>query len=108
VGVILDSGNVLIRPTNGRWFPPPAFHQVLAERGLSCEPGLLDAGLAAGGAYLDEVHPVPLADEHAERAVWIRYYEIVLEGAGITTDTSALARAITAAWGSAISVEPYP
>jgi len=73
--VILDSGNVLIRPTNGRWFPPPAFYEVLAERGLSWEPGPLDEGLVAGGVYLDEVHPVPLADEHAEHAVWLRYYE---------------------------------
>jgi len=108
LGVILDSGNVLIRPTNGRWFPAPDFEELLRRRGLSWEPGLLDQALALGWEYLDEVHPVPLADEHAEHPVWVRYHEIVLEGLGITTDRSGLADAVTAAWEATLCVEPYP
>jgi HAD superfamily hydrolase (TIGR01509 family) len=108
LGVILDSGNVLIRPTNGRWFPAPSFEEVLGERGLTWDRGLLDEALALGWEYLEEVHPVPLANEQAERPVWVRYHEIVLEGLGITSRRRGLAEAITAAWESTLSVEPYP
>ena len=108
VGVILDSGGVLIRPTGGRWFPPPAFDDVLIEHRVTWQAALLDQALAAGGDYLDEVHPVPLADERAERAVWLRYYEIVLDRVGVTTGVGGLAEAITTRWESTISVEPYP
>jgi putative hydrolase of the HAD superfamily len=105
---ILDSGGVLIRPRGGRWFPPPAFHDVLTERGVTWQPALLDQALAAGGDYLDEVHPVPLADERAERPVWLRYYELVLDRVGVTTGAGDLAEAITTRWESTISVELYP
>ncbi len=98
LGVLLDSGDVLIRAINGRWFPPPAFYDVLSQRGVRWEPRLLDEGLVAASSYLDDVRLVPLVDEQAERAVWIRYYEIALGGAGITKDCSALASAITEAW----------
>lgn len=106
--MILDSGGVLIRPTGGRWFPPPAFHEVLTEHRVTWQLALLDQALTAGGDYLDEVHPVPLADERAERAVWLRYYEIVLDRVGVTTGGGRLAEAITTRWESTISVEPYP
>ncbi len=106
-GVILDSGNVLICPTKGRWFPPPAFYRVLAEQAVAWQTALLDTALAAGEAFLDEVHPMPLVDEQAERSVWVRYYEIVLEQVGLDSEGYALAEAITAACESTISVEPY-
>ncbi len=107
-GVILDSGDVLICPINGRWFPPPAFYQVLAEQAVPWRTELLDGALAAGEAFLDEVHPVALIDERAERSVWVRYYEIVLEQVGLDFERTALAETITEAWESTISVEPYP
>ena len=50
---------------------------------------------------------MPLADERAERAVWLRYYEIVLDRVGVTTGAGRLAEAVTTRWESTISVEPY-
>jgi HAD superfamily hydrolase (TIGR01509 family) len=108
LGVILDSGNVLIRPTTGRWFPLPAFDEILSERGFTWDRDLLDAAFAVGGAYLDDVHPVPLADEQAEHDVWLRYHQLVLEVLGITTGRDDLADDLTAAWEGTLTVEPYP
>ncbi len=107
-GVILDSGGVLIRPKNGRWFPPPAFTDVLSEQGVAWEPGLLEPALVDGGDYLDEVHPVPLVDESSERAVWVRYFEILLDRLAVGVDVRGLAEAIAARWESTTCVEPYP
>ncbi len=106
--MILDSGGVLIRPKSGRWFPPPAFADVLTEQGVAWEPARLESALVDGGDYLDEVHPVPLADECCERAVWLRYFEIVLDRVGAATDVKEVAEAITARWESTMCVEPYP
>jgi putative hydrolase of the HAD superfamily len=108
VGVILDSGGVLIRPTNGRWFPPPAFHDVLTQRGLTWDDGSLSEALLLGEEYLDAVHATPLADEVAEHPLWVGYYEIVLEALGIGADRSELSEAITVAWERSLPVEVYP
>ena len=90
--MILDSGGVLIRPSNGCWLPSAAFDQVLAGRGVSYDVSLLPAAAAAGASYLEDVHPVRLADEAAERLIWRRYYHVVLEGVGIADGSGELAR----------------
>jgi HAD superfamily hydrolase (TIGR01509 family) len=106
--VILDSGGVLIRPVDGRWFPPPAFRQVLKRRALSWDIESLEAALQVGMSYLAEVHSTPITDEAAERSVWLRYHRLVLEALRIEADSPALAEEITHLWETDISVEPYP
>jgi HAD superfamily hydrolase (TIGR01509 family) len=64
--------------------------------------------LALAGQYLDDVHRVPLADEHAERAVWLRYYGIVLDALKLPDDPADLPEAITSAWEQQPGVEPCP
>lgn len=108
VGVILDSGDVLLRPVAGRWFPPPAFEQILHDRGIIWDPVRLQVALTLGGQYLDDIHRVPLADEHAERAVWLRYYGIVLDALKLPDDSVGLAETITSAWEQQPGVEPCP
>lgn len=107
-GAILDSGNVLIRPSSGHWFPPAAFEELLADQAVAWDRNRLARALAAGEAYLNCVHPVPLRDLVEERAVWTRYYEIVLTGVGVTRDIPRLARAMAAASERTLGVEPYP
>lgn len=104
--VIMDSGGVLLRPTTGRWFPPPAFEQTLAERSVSWDAACLDHALTVGGRFLDQVHPVRLADEAAERLVWLRYHQLVLEALGIDGDVGVLAEAITARWEADCASSP--
>lgn len=109
VGFLLDAGDVLIRPVNGsRWFPPPGFDDLLLEQSNSVDTALLDQALGVGGAFLDEVHAIPLSDERAERSVWVRYYEIVVETLGLTTGKHEVVTAATSAWENARHIEPYP
>src|SRR5438128_4659920 len=106
-GVMLDSGGVMIRPVGGEWFPTTSLEQVLAERGVTWRRDELAAAVAAGAAYLDAVHHLPLRDETAEQAVMARYHEVVLAGVGVTRDGAALAKAILAREAARVIVEPY-
>jgi HAD superfamily hydrolase (TIGR01509 family) len=104
---MLDSGGVLIRPIGGDWFPTALLEQVLAEREIAWEREKLAAAVAAGYAYLDAVHHIPLRDEAAEEAVMARYHETILTALGVTADGPALARAILAREAARDVVEPY-
>lgn len=106
--MILDSGDVLIRPISGAWFPPPAFEEVLEARQVAWRLDGLSAALERASRWLNEIHAVPLADEQAERAVWVRYHQLVLESLAVDGDHRALAEAITVAWQEALCVEPFP
>lgn len=106
-GVILDSGGVMIRPVGGGWFPTQSLEQVLAERGLAWNRDRLDRAVAAGYAYLDSVHHLPLRDEAEERVVMARYHEIILAGIGVGRDGAALALEIQQREEARDSVEPY-
>ena len=105
--MILDSGGVLIRPVGGEWFPTASLERVLAERGVDWQRDKLADAVAAGAAYLDAVHGVPLRDEAEERVVLTRYHEIVLAGVAVTRDGTALAREIQAREEARDVVEPY-
>jgi len=106
-GVILDSGGVMIRPVGGVWFPTLSLEQVLAERCVTWERDRLDSAMAAGDAYLDSVHHVPLRDEAEERLVMVRYHETILAGVGVRHDREAIAREIQRREETRVSVEPY-
>jgi HAD superfamily hydrolase (TIGR01509 family) len=108
VGLIVDSGGVLLRPIGGVWFPTPCFNTVLAERGVVFDCQLLEAALALGADYLDERHTTPLLDEAAERQVWLGYYRVLLAALDVTGRAEELAEAIVSASETDIPVEPYP
>ena len=97
-----------MRPKNGRWFPPAAFTLIFEQRGLAWDGKLLEEALRVGARYLDAVHTTPVADEAAERAVWLRYHEVVLEHLSLPVDRGELAEAITESWTASPDVEPYP
>lgn len=105
--MILDSGGVLIRPVGGEWFPTMSLEQVLAEHSIAWERNKRTDALAAGDAYLDSVHHLPLRDEDEERAVMTHYHEIVLAGVGVVNDVAALAREIQVREEARDVVEPY-
>ena len=106
-GVILDSGNVLLKPVTGVWFPPAAFGEVLAQRALPWDTTRLDEAVAVAGTYLDEIHSIPVSDEAAERFVWLRYYELLLSGVGVEDERRGLAAAMHDLWEASLPVEPY-
>jgi putative hydrolase of the HAD superfamily len=75
--VFFDSGDTLMRPRLGRWWPKPGFGELLA--GLSGHPAV-DADLrqveAAGTRYLAAAAPATTLDE--ERRLYVGYYRLVL------------------------------
>jgi putative hydrolase of the HAD superfamily len=104
---ILDSGNVLIRPVSGSWFPHPAFEHVIGETHPDWARERLGSALEVAYAWLDSVHSTPLRDEDEERLVWTRYYELLLEGIGLDADNVRLAAQVVEAHNDLLGVEPY-
>ena len=103
---ILDSGNVLIHPITGSWFPHPAFDQIVTHNQPEWERYRLTSALDVAYAWLDSVHSTPLRDESDERLVWTRFYELLLERVGLD-NSSALAADVAAAHGDMLDVAPY-
>ena len=33
-GILFDSGDTLVRPVDGQWFPSPMFHSILETHGI--------------------------------------------------------------------------
>lgn len=95
-GILFDSGDTLVRPIGGKWWPGARFHEILNNRnirGLSWSR--LEGALEEGIRYLDDHHSVMTVDE--ERDQFRMFYQIVLEHLGLhnpdTNLLSALAHA---------------
>lgn len=108
VGVILDSGNVLIRPISGSWFPPPPFRRVLEQQRIAFDESRMEPAMKAASAYLDEVHATPLIDEDGEREQFREYFRRLLEGVNADGDHTALATEIDDLFRVEIPVELFP
>ena len=95
-GILFDSGDTLVHPLGGEWWPGARFREILDNyniRGLSWSR--MEGALEEGIRYLDDHHRVMTVDE--ERDQFRTFYRIVLEHLGLrnpdTNLLSALARA---------------
>ena len=106
-GLLLDSGDTLVTPKGGSWFPHPNFRRILAEHGIK---GLawerLDQALQEGGEYLDNNHHV--LTEGEERAQFKRYYEILLRSLGLADPPNELTKELGDVSVDDIRIEPFP
>lgn len=88
-GVLFDSGDTLVQPIGGAWFPPPRFGAILYRYKISePTPERLVTALALGDAYLDANHALQTEDE--ERQQFYAYYRIVLAALGLPTSQPEL------------------
>jgi putative hydrolase of the HAD superfamily len=83
--LLFDSGDTLLEPVGGGWWPRPALRFLLDRSPSFVEPERLSAALDRGMEYLDTHHHVETEDE--EIAQFREYYAIVL--AALDLDTSA-------------------
>ena len=106
-GLLLDSGDTLVRPRAGSWWPAPYFRRILAQHGVeSLAWEKLGQALHEGMVYLDHHHFVPTEDE--ERIQFRRYYEIVLRILGLTDPPSELMEDLGDASVDDLEIEPFP
>ena len=73
--VLFDSGDTLLEPAGGAWWPRPAMLDVLNRSGSRVEPDELSAALERGMEFLDTHHHVETEDE--EITQFREYYAIV-------------------------------
>ncbi len=89
-GILFDSGDTLVRPIGGKWWPGARFREILDNyniRDLSWSR--MECALEEGIRYLDDHHHLMTVDE--ERAQFRTFYRIVLENLGqCNPDTSLL------------------
>jgi putative hydrolase of the HAD superfamily len=96
-GILFDSGDTLVYPKSGSWWPGPAFEPILLQHGINVskfESNNMRIALEEGQEYLDANHLVANLEE--EIAQFRTYYQIICNQLGINKSvrlTKELARA---------------
>lgn len=105
-GVLFDAGDTLVRPKSGRWFPGYRFEATVRARlpGLSLDR--LEEALQLGMAHLSEHALVQTVEE--ERALFQRYYAILLHSLGVEERDDALTLELAKGMVDAVNFEPFP
>jgi phosphoglycolate phosphatase-like HAD superfamily hydrolase len=81
-GILFDSGDTLVRPIGGSWWPGPYFHEILDRHNIrDLSWSRLEGALDEGMRYLDDNHHLMTEDE--EREQFRTYYRILLEHLGL-------------------------
>lgn len=108
LGIVFDSGDTLVRPSAGAWWPGPGFEEAVAERcpGAPLEGPAFDGALDRGMEYLDARLETPVPDEDAEVDHFAGYYDVVLGELGC--DAPGLARQLATGLVRGTIVEPFP
>lgn len=105
-GILFDSGDTLVRPIGGTWWPSPHFDEVLAGHGIqSLDRSNLDEALQKGAEYLNENHCVSTEDE--EREQFEEYYSIVLAELGLPDPPPGLTSGLGHATVDRLEIEPF-
>ena len=103
-GILFDSGDTLVRPIGGAWWPGPPFEEILASEGVGDYPmDRLDGAIQEGMKYLDENHELTTEDE--ERSQFSVFYQILLDELGISSDF--LAEKLATAVVDGVNIEPF-
>ena len=105
-GILFDSGDTLVRPVGGKWWPGAQFHEILDNhdiRGLSWSR--MEGALEEGIRYLDDHHHLMTVDE--ERDQFRTFYRIVLEHLGLHNPDTGLLSALAHARVDEVDFEVY-
>ena len=105
-GILFDSGDTLVRPIGGKWWPGAQFHEILNNhniQGLSWSQ--MEGAIEEGIRYLDDHHHLMTVDE--ERDQYRTFYRIVLEHLGLRNPDSSLLSALARARVDEVDFEVY-
>ena len=104
---MFDSGDTLVRPVGGAWWPPAWFEETLgAERFRQVSADKLRRAFNQGMRYLDANHKV--ATEEEERRQFRAYYEILLEELDIDPFEDDMAGVLAEAQVERLEIQAYP
>ena len=106
-GVLFDSGDTLVRPIGGKWWPGPGFQRVLRAHGLrDFRWDWMGRALQAGMAYLDDNHNVMTEDDELDH--FKEYNKVLLENLGIGSRADELVHDLAQALvDRSIEFEPF-
>lgn len=106
-GILLDSGDTLVRPIGGRWWPPLPLRRRLSDGTIpGLGPDRLDQALQEARRYLEEHHH--LATEDEEREQFRTCYRILFEHLGLASPQDELVDVLANATVEELEFEPYP
>jgi putative hydrolase of the HAD superfamily len=100
--VLFDSGDTLLTPIGGTWWPPPALLRVLDEVSPRVEQTRLAAALDREMHFLDTHHHLQTEDE--EIAQFKEYNAIVLSELGVRVSEGTMEELVRA---SVVGQEPF-
>ena len=106
-GVLFDSGDALVRPKAGSWFPRQHFIDAFQSHGIAgVRMDRFDAALAEGVRYLDDHHDEATTEE-VETRQFRAAYRLILEGLGLMSPSEDLIAAILRPFEDDIGIEPF-
>lgn len=108
-GILFDSGDTLVFPKSGSWWPGPDFEHMLHLHGISTSqlhPEKLKRALDEGEKYLDANSLAP--DIEKERMLFRKYYQVVLNNLDLIGDDSGLANDLALAYVDGCNIELFP
>lgn len=106
-GVLFDSGDTLVRPIAGSWWPKQSFIDAFEAHGIEgADMSRFDEAISLGIRYLDDNHS--LTTEEEEREQFRTAYTIVIETLGVQSPTEDLLAHILRPFEEGTGVEPFP
>lgn len=106
-GILLDSGDTLVRPKAGSWWPGSRIRRIVEESGIrNLAWNKMEEALQQGMDYLDANHHILTEEE--ERDQFMTYYAIILRALGLARPPDQLTRNLVEALGDDVGVEPFP
>ena len=107
-GILFDSGDTLVRPKAGEWFPKQHFVDAFQARGVAdANMDRFREALDVGLRYLDEHHALAVTED-IERDQFRRAYELILRALGISGPTEDLVTEILRPFDEDVGMEPFP
>ena len=108
LGVLFDSGDTLVRPKAGSWFPRQHFVEAFDAHGITgVHMDRFDAALAAGVRYLDEHHH-EATTEVVEMRQFRAAYRLIVDELGVPSPSERLIAEILSPFEEDIGIEPFP
>ena len=106
-GVLFDSGDTLVRPIAGSWWPRQSFIDAFETHGIEgADMRRFAEAVALGIRYLDDNHN--LTTEEEEREQFRTAYTIVIERLGVQSPSESLLAHILRPFEDGTGIEPFP